>query len=103
MNDTATRTLVEERAHRNALATYRADRRRHSPFDVAYDQLNGSARYLAVDVIDGKDAEWAAQLYRTSRAIYEEVCRRAAIGGARLPDKTRTQQYWSTGRLAGAR
>lgn len=99
------RETDEQWAIRLTLADYRRERRSLNPFAAARYMVDATARVAANNALDGALTLPLALLhYATSKAVYEEVCRRAGIPsiGRTYADLTRTERYWQTGELAEA-
>lgn len=95
---------IKAEAVAQALRDYRLARGRRTPLDAAAAGRDGAAVHLANHAVDGQVTPFALEFYRTARGIYREVCRRADIGsgsGRKFNELTRTEQFWSTGDLAG--
>lgn len=99
-----TEARLAREAVRYVLADYRRARRREDPYRAAKAVRDGLARYLADRVADGEDIEWGLTGYRAARRVYDEVCRRADVGGSgrKFVDLSRREQFWQTGQIAGA-
>jgi hypothetical protein len=97
---------LDPNAVRYVLRDYRMVRAagRHSPYYAAREVRHLFARYLADQVLSGTVSYFAVDSYRAARAVAEATNTRAGLmSGRKFSQMTRREQYWQTGRLAGAR
>jgi hypothetical protein len=92
-------TITDRTAVAALLRDYRRERRYSEPYWSAKALRDHAAHYLAEQVLHDRDLTYAREQYQVAARLHEAVTARAAVGTA-FADKTTTEQFWSTGKLA---